>query len=64
MWVEIKKTSNLIVAEAWKEYLEDAGVPCQIRPEALRLRDDIGAGQRVMVPTSRLAVAEDVLSRC
>ena len=64
MWVQVKATSNLIVAEAWKEYLEDAGIPCVARWDDPRRREDASAACRVMVPSSRLHVAEFVLSRC
>jgi hypothetical protein len=64
MWIKLKTTSNLIIAEAWKEYLEDAGIPCVIRWDDLGDREDMGAPCKVMVPTSRVQVAENVLSRC
>lgn len=64
MWVKIKTTSNLIVGEAWKELFEDAGVPCQLRWDDPRFREDANAPCDVMVPTSRYHVAEHVLSRC
>lgn len=64
MWVQIKSASNLIVAEAWKEFLEDAGIPCVVRWDDLHRREDVSAPCRVMVPNSRLHVAEHVLSRC
>ena len=63
MWVVFRRVSNLIVAEAWKELLEDAGIPAQIRWEHPGSREDALATCNVMVPNSRLHVAEQVASR-
>lgn len=64
MWVQVKATSNLIVAEAWKELLEDAGIPCRLWWNDPRSRDDVSAPCQVMVPNSRVHIAENVISRC
>ena len=63
MWVVFRRVSNLIVAEAWKEFLEDAGIPCQVRWDHLGSREDASAPCKVMVPNSRLHVAEQIVSR-
>jgi hypothetical protein len=64
MWVEIKTTTNAIVAEAWQELFEDAGIPCQVKWDDRHYREALLASCRVMVPNSRLHVAEHILERC
>lgn len=63
MWVEFKKTPNLMMAEMWKEVLEAEGLPARILPDG-DIRD---WGERVpfflYVPKGREHVAEEILRK-
>ena len=70
MWTHFRLAPNLVVAEAWREVIEDQGVPCQIwpldpahetGPEAsermLRLLGVVFTPYQVVVPNDRVHVA-------
>lgn len=63
MWVEIKQAPNLMLAEMWKELFEGEGVPARIMP-----RNGLPLGQevddyRVMVPTDKKHIVEEILRK-
>jgi hypothetical protein len=63
MWIEYKRTSNLIVAEMWKEIIEGEGLPVRLLP----VGDIQDYGEqvefRVMVPMGREHVADEILRK-
>ena len=63
MWTHLRLAPDLIVAEAWREVIEDQGVPCQIWPldDPIRLRGVVFTTYQVVVPNDRVHVAELVL---
>ncbi len=63
MWVEVKKASNLVLAEMWKELFEGEGVPTRILPTA-----GIPIGQEftsysVLVPRDKEHIVREVLKK-
>ena len=63
MWVEIKKTPNLMLAEMWKEAFEGEGIPTRIMPAS-----GLPVGQElttysVLVPKDKEHVIKDVLRK-
>ncbi len=63
MWVEFKRTANLMMAEIWKEVLEGEGLPTRILPEG-DIRDwSEYVPFCVYVPKGREHVAEEILRK-
>ncbi|MCK4274061.1 MAG: hypothetical protein KAW90_04155 [Dehalococcoidales bacterium] len=63
MWVEVKKTKTLVVAEMWKECFEGEGVPTHIMPVS-----GLPTGQElteysILVPQDKEHVIKDVLRK-
>lgn len=63
MWVEIKKASNLMIAEMWKELFEGEGIPARIFPVS-----GLPTGQEfmqysVLVPRDKEHVIKDILRK-
>ena len=63
MWVDYKKTPNLITAQMWKDLLEGEGLPTNIIPEGDILDWAEDAAFRVMVPKGREHVADEILRK-
>ena len=63
MWVQIKSTPNLMMAEMWKEFFEGEGIPTRILPTP----DKAGSGElseyRVLVSQEKVHVIEEVLRK-
>ncbi|HEY32704.1 MAG TPA: hypothetical protein G4O10_06325 [Dehalococcoidia bacterium] len=63
MWVEIKKTPNLMMAEMWKEFFEGEGIPTRIMPESgLPIGQELTT-YRILVPEDKRHVIEEVLRK-
>jgi len=63
MWVEIKKTKNLIVAETWKELFEGEGIPTRIMPvSGLPMGQEL-ADYSILVPRDKEHVIKEVLRK-
>jgi hypothetical protein len=63
MWVEVKKTKTLVMAEMWKECFEGEGIPARIMP-----REGFPAGREiddysVLVPQDKEHVIKDILRK-
>ena len=61
MWVEIKRVSNLMAAQMWKDMLEGEGIPTRIlaqKPEGGEFSPYI-----VYVPHFREHVVEEILRK-
>ena len=63
MWVEYKKTANLMMAEMWKEVLEGEGLPARILPEGEILDWAERVPFVVYVPMGREHVADEILRK-
>ncbi len=63
MWVEVKKTHTLMIAEMWKELFEGEGIPARIMPEVgLPIGQEI-ANYSVLVPKDKEHVITDILRK-
>ena len=63
MWVEIKKTRNLMMAEMWKELFEGEGIPTRIMPLSGEPPGRELTAYRVLVPEDKKHVIEEVLRK-
>ena len=63
MWVEYKRTPNLMIAEMWKEILEGEGLPVRLLPEGDITTHAEQVPFRVMVPRGREHVADEILRK-
>lgn len=63
MWVEIKKTRNLMTAETWKDLFEGEGVPARIMPAEDKPVGTELAAYRVMIPEDKKHVIEEILRK-
>lgn len=63
MWVDYKRTNNLMVAESWKNLLDGEGLPAKILPlgDILDWAEDMPF--RVMVPKGREHVADEIIRK-
>jgi hypothetical protein len=57
MWTHLRLADDAIVAEAWREVIEDQGVPCQIWPLDMTMRGAAFTTYQVVVPNDRVHVA-------
>jgi len=63
MWVEVKKTQSLVIAEMWKECFEGEGIPTRIMPVAgLPISQEL-ATYSILVPQDKEHVIKDVLRK-
>jgi hypothetical protein len=63
MWIEVKKTKTLAIAETWKEAFEGEGIPTRVMPQT-----GLPAGQEittysVLVPQDKEHVIKDILRK-
>jgi hypothetical protein len=57
MWTHLRLAPDLIVATAWRELIQDQGVPCQIWPLDMSKRGVVHTTYQVVVPNDRVHVA-------
>jgi hypothetical protein len=57
MWTHLRLAGDAIVAEAWREVIEEQGVPCQIWPLDMSMRGAAFTTYQVVVPNDRVHVA-------
>ena len=63
MWIEIKKTKNLMLAEMWKELFEGEGIPTRIMPvSGLPMGQEL-ADYSILVPRDKEHVIKEVLRK-
>ncbi len=63
MWIEVKKTKTLVIAEMWKECFEGEGIPARIIPTAgLPVGREI-AEYSILVPQDKEHVIKDILRK-
>ena len=63
MWVQVKSTPNIIIAEMWKEFFEGEGIPTRILPESDNPGSKELAEYRVLVSQEKVHVIEEVLRK-
>ena len=63
MWVQVKSTPNIIIAEMWKELFEGEGIPTRILPEVENTGSSEKVGYRLLVSQERVHVIEEVLRK-
>lgn len=63
MWVEIKKASNLAIAEMWRELFEGEGIPTLLKAAGGGAPNRELTAYSVMVPGDKAHVAEEVLRK-
>jgi len=63
MWVEVKKTNSLVLAEMWKELFEAEGIPTRILPASGEPRDRELAPYSILVPQDKEHVIQEVLRK-
>ena len=63
MWVEIKKTKQLMTAEMWKELFEGEGIPTRIMAESGGPPVQELASYRILVPADKKHIIEEVLRK-
>ncbi len=63
MWVEVKKASNLMMAEMWKELFEGEGIPTRILPASGEAPGCELTTYRILVPEDKKHVIEEVLRK-
>jgi len=63
LWVEIKKTNSLMLAEMWKELFEGEGIPTRIMPvSGLPMGQEL-ADYSILVPRDKEHVIKEVLRK-
>ena len=63
MWVEVKKASNLMIAEMWKGLFEGEGIPTRILPVSGEAPGRELTTYRILVPEDKRHVVEEVLRK-
>ena len=63
MWIDYKKAPNLMIAEMWKDALEAEGLPTKLMPEGDILNWAERVPFRILVPTGREHVADEILRK-
>ncbi|MFW6184725.1 MAG: hypothetical protein ACOC8X_13075 [Chloroflexota bacterium] len=63
MWIEYRKTSNLLAAQMWKDLIEAEGLPAKILPQGDILDWAERVPFRVFVPMNREHVADEILRK-
>ncbi len=63
MWVEVKQTKSLMVAEMWKELFEGEGIPTRIMPVSGLPTGQERADYSVLVPRDKEHVIKDILRK-
>jgi hypothetical protein len=63
MWVKVKETYSLVLAEMWKELFEGEGIPTRILPVPGEPRDKELATYSILVPKDKEHVIQEVLRK-
>lgn len=58
MWIELLRARNLLIAEAWQEFVEDSYIPCRLHWTDRRRRRLVNDACQVLVPNDRRHVAQ------
>ncbi len=63
MWVKVKDTPNLIIAEMWKDFFEGEGVPTRVLPDPGKKAGSELPTYRILVSQEKVHVIEEVLRK-
>ena len=63
MWVEIKKVPSLMMAKTWKELFEREGIPTRVLPASGEAPGQELTDYRILVPTDKKHVIEEILRK-
>ncbi len=63
MWVQVKRAPNLMLAEMWKELFEGEGVPTRVLPDPESTTVGETAVYRVLVPSDKTHVVDEILRK-
>ena len=63
MWVEIKQTKSLMIAETWKELFEGEGIPARILPVSDKPMGTELAPYKVIVPEDKKHIIDEVMRK-
>ncbi len=58
MWIEFARTKNMLIAEAWQEFVEDSYIPCRLHWLDRRCREVVDESCLVLVPNDRHHVVQ------
>ena len=63
MYIEIKKTPNLMMAEMWKEFFEGEGIPTRIMPvSGLPIGQELTT-YRILIPRDKKHLVEEIMRK-
>ncbi len=63
VWTEFESTPHLIIAQMWKEYFEGEGIPSRILPDPVKAGSGETITYRVLIPSDKEHIIEEVLKR-
>ena len=63
LWTEFKSTRHLSIAQMWKEYFEGEGIPSRILPDPIKAVKGKATTYRVLIPSDKEHIIEEVLKR-
>ncbi|MDO8490954.1 MAG: hypothetical protein Q7T04_02930 [Dehalococcoidia bacterium] len=63
MWIEFKTAPNLIMAEMWKDLLEEEGIPTMILADPDKRGQGLSVSYKVLIPQDKDHVVEEVLRK-
>jgi len=63
MWVQVKTTSSLIIADMWKEFFEGEGIPTRILIDSASHAAGESPEYRVLIPEEKDHVVEEILRK-
>lgn len=63
MWAEVKTAPNQVIAEMWKELLEEEGIPTRIMTDPDKRGLGLSVSYRILVPQDKMHVVEEVLRK-
>jgi len=63
MWTEVKQAKTLMVAEMWKELFEGEGIPTRIMPVSGLPKGQELATYRILVPTDKEHIIQEILRK-
>ena len=63
MWIEVKRASNLMIAEMWKEFFEGEGFPCRILPDSKKPGLGEFANYSILIPKEKDHVVAEIMRK-
>lgn len=63
MWVEVKKASNKMFADMWKDLFEGEGIPSRILPADGSVDMAEGKAYKVYVPGDKAHIIDEIMRK-